>query len=242
MATSPNLGNVLKGLLALYVAAHGPESLIPHRKEPLTNDQTKGILSVTEGATIAGRKLAWSSLFFVSFAAFLTTLRHGGFRKADIIPTSPTAFANPDGRVLEAIARIPGFRAQHHDPGIKRISTGGALPTRANLTWLLHGRIHADPSSEMLAGLTLGDCAIIAPGGTKSDLDGTVFGAKPVYLPFQDSSDNAANRLSALEQAACALLMVIAKPSVSGNCSRHIFDPSLYVSFGRIGTHVGRSS
>ena len=59
MATSPNLGNVFKGLLALYVAAHGPESIIPHRKEPLTNNQTKNILNVAEGTTVATRKVSW---------------------------------------------------------------------------------------------------------------------------------------------------------------------------------------
>ena len=124
MASSPSLSGVLKGLLALYVAAHGPESLIPHRKEPLTNEQTASILGIPDGEAIAGRSLSWSALFFVSFAAFLTTLRHGGFRKADLIPTSATNFNKPAADIVDAITRIPGFRGQVHDPGIARISTG----------------------------------------------------------------------------------------------------------------------
>ena len=101
MARSPQLTYVLKGLLRLYVLAHGPESLMPQRKEPLTNEHTRAILSVRDGTVIEGLVVNWSSPVFVAFAALLTTLRHAGARKSDLIPPHDDNFAAVAPEVLE---------------------------------------------------------------------------------------------------------------------------------------------
>jgi hypothetical protein len=200
MAKTPGMKNTLKGLLALYVAEHGPESLIPKRKEPLTNAHTEAILSVPDGTSIRGLTVAWTSLLYISFAAFLCVLRHTGSRKADLLPVGDDAFDEPVPLAAQLASRL-GIDVKAH-VGITRISTGGKLPARSNLTWLIRGVRCADPSSDLLRSLGPGDRAVYAPGGSKSDPDATVFGNMPVYLPYLDEPTNAAFRLAALELAA----------------------------------------
>ncbi len=48
----PSLGLTLKRLLRAYVQQHGTDSLKPHRKAPLSNEQTAAILRVAEGTRL----------------------------------------------------------------------------------------------------------------------------------------------------------------------------------------------
>ncbi len=78
---------------------------------------------------------------FVAFKAFLTTIRHGGLRKGDVIPPDAADFNTPG---LEALLDlIPSlFRvitSMPVQPGQPHF--GGGLPTRASLTWLVGGLI-----------------------------------------------------------------------------------------------------
>ena len=58
--------------------------------------------------------------------------------------------------------------------------------TRANLTWLLRGRIYASGAapSALLSAPQEGDFAILQPPPSKSDPFDMVWGSKPIFLPF----------------------------------------------------------
>ena len=75
-----------------YVHIHGAECLVPHRREPLTNEQTRAILTIAPRTKLGARVVDWASPLFVNFAAFLTTLRQSGSRKADLLSVTPEEF------------------------------------------------------------------------------------------------------------------------------------------------------
>ena len=86
MCDAPSVTLLLRGLLDDYVRLHGTETLIPQRREPLTNEHTERLLSpANEGMKVGRRRINWRQPFWISFAAFLTTLRHSGSRKADLL-------------------------------------------------------------------------------------------------------------------------------------------------------------
>ena len=94
MCPAPSISRLLTGLLSKYIRVHGPESLIPSRREPLTNQPTSAILGLgrTEPVRVGHRIADWEASFWVSFAAFLTILRHSGSRKADLLDHSAADF------------------------------------------------------------------------------------------------------------------------------------------------------
>ena len=92
MCPAPSVALVLKGLMDEYVHLHGAEILVPKRREPLTNEQTMKLLSIATGTKLGKHAVDWSSPLFVNFAAFLTTLRHSGSRKADLLCVAPEDF------------------------------------------------------------------------------------------------------------------------------------------------------
>ena len=67
-----------------YVARHGPEALIPSRKEPFSALNLSTILRLSNGTRIGTRTLDWSSFFFASFKALLCVGLAAGFRKAEL--------------------------------------------------------------------------------------------------------------------------------------------------------------
>ena len=71
------------GLLRQYVEDHGPESLIPHRKEPLTMDIILGMLGQT-GGNIGRRLLNWAEPAMCSLRTMFHTLAQTGFRKSEV--------------------------------------------------------------------------------------------------------------------------------------------------------------
>ena len=44
MCPAPSITRLVHGLLTEYVRIHGPECLIPDRREPLTNEMTAAII------------------------------------------------------------------------------------------------------------------------------------------------------------------------------------------------------
>ena len=66
LGLTPELSSILKGLLRQYLRLYGPESLVPERTEPLTNDDMSRILDLTaDSVSVGGRKLNWSHPFWV---------------------------------------------------------------------------------------------------------------------------------------------------------------------------------
>ena len=170
MCDAPSVTLVLKGLLDDYVRLHGTETLIPQRREPLTNEQTERLLSpANEGMKVGRRTINWRQPFWISFAAFLTSLRHSGSRKADLLDVVASDFC------LSSM-------------------------TRRNLKWYINGRLMDIVTPAMLAAMTRADCAVIIPGRTKADPFSLFFGDKPIYLPFEPNDiTNAAMWLRTME-------------------------------------------
>ena len=71
------------GLLRQYIEDHGPEELIPHRKEPLTTEIIEAILA-QEGGKIGRRQLDWTEPAMCSLRAMFHTLAQTGFRKSEV--------------------------------------------------------------------------------------------------------------------------------------------------------------
>ena len=72
---------------------------------------------------------------------------------------------------------------------------------RSLLLWEIDGTLHADPSPAQLRALVRGrDKAVIKPPRFKADYDGTIWGAHPIWLVFDDTDvANAARWLLRLE-------------------------------------------
>ena len=175
---TPELTVILKGLLRQYLRLHGPETLVPTRAEPLTNDDTLRIFNlpngtlvngVRQGTWINGKPLDWAQPFWCSFKAFLATARQAAFRKADVLPVTADDFG------LESASRF-------------------------NLAWVIGGVHLAAPSVAQLNSLALGDRAVLTPPPVKNDPFSTTFGGHPIWLPFDPLDPlNAARWLRDLE-------------------------------------------
>ena len=92
MCPAPSVALMLRGLMDEYVHIHGAECLVPRRREPLTNEQTRAILTIPPRTKLGARVVDWNSPLFINFAAFLTTLRQSGSRKADLLSVTPEEF------------------------------------------------------------------------------------------------------------------------------------------------------
>ena len=71
------------GMLRVYIETHGPEALIPHRKEPLTLDIITGMLA-QEGGKLGRVPLDWARPEMQSLRAMFHTLAQTGFRKSEV--------------------------------------------------------------------------------------------------------------------------------------------------------------
>lgn len=65
------------------------------------------------------------------------------------------------------------------------------------VSWSIGGRVVPwdDATEELLAGLKVGDFAIITPPPSKADQFNQVWGALPMYIPFHSKDRNAAGTL-----------------------------------------------
>lgn len=170
---------VMAGMLHHYVITHGTDSLMPHRKNPLTNEMIQAMLDVPDGTRSVGKgprmRVDWQSDFWLGVCATISTLAETGMRKAD---------------VSKATATTPFKR--------------GRL-TLASVRWQIGGMRTAAPTREQLDALGGDDedgCWLVY-GAMKNDAYGEHFGAKPAWLPFRAGAKrNACRSIAALEARA----------------------------------------
>ena len=144
-------------LMREYIEAHGPESLIPHRREPLTNPLIRGLLEMPHGTVLSPRETVdWAKPNYSSLRAILATLAQTGFRKAEVSLAAGVIF----GR----------FHA-----------------TLANVRWLIGGVLYDAPTAEQLRNLKDGDYCLLTPPLSKSDQFGLHWGAATIYLRYYGS-------------------------------------------------------
>ena len=75
---------VVNGMMQKFVDDHGADSLIPSRKNPLTNAMIDGMLSTIDGTVGSGLKVRWSLYFWVAVFATFAVLAETGMRKGDV--------------------------------------------------------------------------------------------------------------------------------------------------------------
>ena len=144
-------------LLRDYVAMHGPEALVPRRREPLTNPLIAGLLNLPEDTVLGPRsKVQWSHPNFSSLRAMFATFAQTGFRKAELSLAEGVAF----GKIHASLA---------------------------NVRWLIGGKIYEAPTAEQLRSLSDGDFCLLTPPLSKSDQFGLHWGASTIYLRFYSS-------------------------------------------------------
>ena len=160
-----------EGLLRRYIEDHGPESLIPHRKEPLTQSIIDGLLSLGKRSEvrIGRRVLDWQAPGWASLRAMYHTLAQTGFRKSEVSLHEKVAFGN-------------NHLSMH------------------NVTWLIGGLSLSSPTATQLQSLQRGDYALLRPPPSKSDQFSLHWGASTIYLPFDPDARICAARELAREE------------------------------------------
>jgi hypothetical protein len=158
-----------------YELVHGPESLVPHRREGFSRAHLKSMLAVDTvthgGLPLSSRSfpvLVWESWLGRNIAACLAVASSGGFRKAEL-------------------TLAPGvvFDAMHM--------------SRASLFWVLQGVICRFPSLAQLHGMRSGDQAGLLVCCSKADNLALHFLPHPLYFNFVPGDpDNTALRLRTL--------------------------------------------
>jgi hypothetical protein len=159
------------GLCKQFIVDNGPDSLLPHRKEPLTNEIVVKLLGLFHSPDIkVGRRTidpgnpAWASLF-----ALFHTCAQTGFRKAEVSLPAGTRWTK-------------------------------AFISFDNLRWCIGGKMYNSLTPELLARMTSDDYCLLRPPPSKSDPLGLHWGACTIYLRFSDSDPiNAARMLAHLE-------------------------------------------
>jgi hypothetical protein len=172
MVSCAHISAVLKGITIHHIQEHGPESILPNRKEPITPTLTRKILSTPPGTTLGSKKLNWSSPLFLCLGTMIALSMSTGFRKAEVALPNGTPFDDRRLRRCSVLWRIDGVVY--------------ADPSAELLLQMVPGR----------------DIAIIRPPRSKADPDGTKFGTNPIYLALDVADQaNAASWLRRLEIA-----------------------------------------
>ena len=83
MSPGPLVSRTLTAICKEYVAEHGPESLVPARKEPLGAQHVRAILLLPNGTPCGRTRINWEKPFFLAIRAMLATMLAAGFRKAE---------------------------------------------------------------------------------------------------------------------------------------------------------------
>jgi len=79
--------SVFRTLCDEYGRRHGPECMIPARREPFARRMLKTMLDVQSGLRLGihgAPTLEWSSWFGLNYAAMMCVSASGGFRKAEV--------------------------------------------------------------------------------------------------------------------------------------------------------------
>ena len=165
-----------EGMLRQYAERHGPEALLPHRKEPFTREIILSFISDDlNGTRLAdGSTVDWSKLEWIEWRALVCFLAQSGFRKCVV--------ALPSGV----------------DFGLMHLAL-------ANVVWLIRAAssaLIAAPTVLQLALLAVGDMALVRPPPDKADQLSLHWGTDPIYLPYDDTEPiNACRWLAKAEVA-----------------------------------------
>jgi hypothetical protein len=173
MAPIALVRRVLDGLTRRFVALHGPEALLPDRKEPFTDLVVDAMFAVPAGTSIGGRLLDWDNVFFRSWRLGLALTRQAAFRKGEIAPVERT---NADLSRASVVFRIDGVifaapsRAQLLSMRAGRDAIGVRPPRLKNDQFQLHFGTHVvwcplddSPNNAARCAIDLELCAPIAP-------------------------------------------------------------------------------
>lgn len=172
MVSCAHLSAVLKGLTLHHIKEHGPESILPNRKEPISAKLTRQLLTTPAGVILGNQKLDWSTPLFLSLATMFALGMSTGFRKAEVALPGGTPFDDRRLRRSSVVWRINGVLL--------------ADPSAPELSAMVPGR----------------DLALVRPPRSKADPDGTKFGTNPIYLALDETDPaNAASWLRRLELA-----------------------------------------
>ena len=149
--------SVFRTLCDEYGRRHGPECMIPARREPFARHMLKTMLDVPSGLRVGVQgtpTLVWSSWFGLNYAAMMCVSASGGFRKAEV-----------------SLGAGVSFDAMHL--------------SRAHLFWIINGIIHRAPSRELLMSMRGGDLAGLVACPCKNDPTGSAFMPHPLYFSFR---------------------------------------------------------
>jgi hypothetical protein len=162
---------VVKALQTRYTDIHGPESLEPHRKEPmpfwLTEELvllfTRCLMHSEDRAVKFGGKLVLGIEMWVSLVAMIALHYQSGLRKGE--STSQTQTLSKKDM------------------------------SRASLTWLIDGVVVVAPTRMQLLGMVGGrDFAVVKPPPSKCDTHGITWGSKLMYFLYDEAQHAGAAR------------------------------------------------
>jgi len=144
----------MDGMLRQYIQDHGPEALIPKRKEPLTNEIIAQLITMPNGTIFGPRStLQWERPGMESLRAMFAFCAQTGARKSEVSLYEEDSFG------------------RHH-------------LSMANVVWSISGVVYKSLTPGLRANMTEGDFAIVRPPPSKADQFGLHWGASPIYLPF----------------------------------------------------------
>lgn len=166
---------VCDGMLREYAERHGPEALIPRRKEPFTRELIEGMLNIPSGTRLSnGAVVNWDTLEWRMVRALLCFMAQSGARKCTVSLPSGVQF------------------------NLMHLSL-------ANVVWMIRAwgpEPIAAPTAMHFALLSLGDYALLRMPPDKADQLSLHWGADPIYLPYDpDELICAARELAEAELA-----------------------------------------
>ena len=185
---------ICEGLLREYAERHGPEALIPQRKEPFTRTIILALLDaeiMTEGKRLGnGHTIRRDSLYWLTIEALICFLSQSGFRKCAVALPAGVAFSLMHLSLANVVWYIPG--------------ASNALPEgwrrQAAASLVAAGCLLAAPTAAQFAMLAHGAFAVVRPPPDKADQLSLHWGADPIYLPYHPTEPiNAARRLAEME-------------------------------------------
>ena len=114
MVSCRQISATLKGIIIRHIHEHGPESLLPDRKEPMPPSLVRAMLATPDGTPLGSLKLSWKSPLFLSLGTMFAVSMSTGFRKAEV--ALPNGSPSDDRRLRRAsvVWRIDG--KLHADP------------------------------------------------------------------------------------------------------------------------------
>jgi len=165
-ANSKFIAQVVKGLTREFLSKHGHLRLIPRRAKPMLRRYILDLLAIQDGQQLPNRTpMRWTTVLGRSWRGIVTVLAQAGFRGDELV------CANGRGLTLAHVAfKINGILYRLVDAA---------------------GQLSIPPAAALLS-MGLGDCLVLTPPPSKSDQFGIVWGALPIYLPFDADAGCAA--------------------------------------------------